>query len=292
LRGYGHHDLAFLVGGGYPDWATPPPQPVSLAGLTAALADAVRRHSGPIVISSENFYLYPAPQALHALLDQCGVFATHDPAIVVYLRRQDDAHESWYNQTIKAQGYTHDLDACIREFHDLWDYRLQLDRWAAAFGEERLVVRLYEDHAYVGGDLVSDFFSVLGLSTDGIAVPQARVNSGINNDVLEFQRLVNALPLSVQERRRFHRELIALTARTAGTSLFDDTPLLDHRRRQTILDTYADANRAVARRFFNRDELFTPLAPAAAGARSGAVQGLTIEKLVPILGWLMFRDTE
>ena len=31
LRGYGHHDLAFLIAGGYPDWATP--QPRTLAEL-------------------------------------------------------------------------------------------------------------------------------------------------------------------------------------------------------------------------------------------------------------------
>lgn len=111
LRGYGHHDLAFLLAGGYPDWATP--QPRMLDDLAAELDAATQGHAGPLLLSSEDFYLFPAPERLREMLADVGVLASHRPVIVVYVRRQDDAHVSWYNQTIKAQGHTHSLDECI-----------------------------------------------------------------------------------------------------------------------------------------------------------------------------------
>ena len=102
LRGYGHHDLAFLLSGGYPAWAIPQPKP--LAEIAAELRAAGADHGGSIVLSSENFYLFPAPTALRALLNSTGASIGRQIGIIVYVRRQDDAHESWYNQTVKAQG--------------------------------------------------------------------------------------------------------------------------------------------------------------------------------------------
>src|SRR5262249_54363877 len=64
LRGFGHHDLAFLLAGGYPEWATP--QPRTLAELAAELDEATQGHAGPVLLSSEDFYLCPAPQRLRA----------------------------------------------------------------------------------------------------------------------------------------------------------------------------------------------------------------------------------
>lgn len=42
LRGFGHHDLAFLVSGGYPDWAAGQDRPLHM--LAADLAAVARGH--------------------------------------------------------------------------------------------------------------------------------------------------------------------------------------------------------------------------------------------------------
>lgn len=77
LRGYGHHDLAFLLGGGYPDWASS--QARTLEDLRGDLLAAIRRHpTGTVIISSENFYLYPKPKELRDLLLSVGM-APDDP---------------------------------------------------------------------------------------------------------------------------------------------------------------------------------------------------------------------
>lgn len=281
LRGFGHHDLAFLLGGGYPEWATP--QPRNLADIEAELKQTVTAHRGTVLLSSENFYLYPEPATLRGLLERCWLV---EPAIVVYLRRQDAAHESWFNQTIKAQGYTHTLEECIARFHGLWDFEAQLAKWADAFGRDALVVRVYEEQQFEGGSLLTDFAAAAGIDARGLVLPEAEVNAGLNRDILEFQRVVNGLPLATIEKRRFHKELIALSAGAKGSGLFDESPLLTPARRQDLMAQYAAGNRAVARTYLGRDELFREPLPQD-GAAPG--EGLTTEKLARILGWLLAK---
>ena len=59
LRGFGHHDLAFLISGGYPEWAIP--QERSLDELTDDLI-RLAAENPKLVMSSENFYLFPNPE--------------------------------------------------------------------------------------------------------------------------------------------------------------------------------------------------------------------------------------
>lgn len=289
LRGYGHHDLAFLLAGAYPDWAIAQTRP--LADLAAELRTVASRHSGDILISSENFYLFPAAAALRALLEETGLASHRRVVIIVYLRRQDEAHESWYNQIVKAQGAVHDIDESVRRWHDLWDYRSRLTEWSSIFGRENIVVRIYDRCHFEGGSLLSDFLAATGIGTDDPAPTAEQINRNFNRDILEFQRLVNRLPLRPVEKRRFLRQLTELTARTEGSGLFDESSLLDGIRRQAILQDYAAGNTEVALAFLGREHLFLSSPPDQA-PQSSSSSGLTIEKIAYILGWLMTTGGE
>src|SRR5262245_44821842 len=102
-RARGHPDLAFLARGGYPHWATP--QERDLDALVADLRNEIESSPQPnIVLSSENFYLLCPAEGAAALMRRIG-FAPDRITVVAYLRRQDEAAMSWYNQAVKAQGY-------------------------------------------------------------------------------------------------------------------------------------------------------------------------------------------
>jgi hypothetical protein len=285
LRGYGHHDLAFLLAGGYPDWATP--QPIPLPDLVQQLASAVRTHQGSIVLSSENFFLFPMPAELRQILLDSGALTGRRPTIVVYVRAQDDAHESWYNQVVKAQGATQGIEECIDRWIDLWDYRQQLERWAAVFGDENIAVRPYEERQFANGSLADDFLSIIGVSRTNVVVPHDRVNTGLNRDVLEFQRLMNHLPLSIQEKRGFHHQLIELCARATGAGLFDEGSVLSGAQRTAIRKRYEDGNTEVAQRYLGSSRLFLENDVPTTG---GSAEHLTVDKLTYIVGWLLARS--
>lgn len=280
-RAGGHHDLAFLAGGGYPDWAVPQDQPLD------ALVDALRAEieAGPAttLLSSENFYLLCQPAAVLDLMARLG-FAPGSVTVVVYLRRQDEAALSWYNQAVKAQGYAGSLEEHLAAHHGLWDYDARLQAWAEAFGADRLLVRRY------GGDVRRDFLDALGLPADGFRFPAERINTEINRDILEFQRQLNRLPLPSLDKRRFHKPLMALTAASAGSGLFSDTPLLDEADRRALLDAYEAGNRRVAEAHFDGPPLFEAPAPDGPTA-AGPAPGLTPDKLAALVGWLLLtRD--
>lgn len=285
VRGYGHHDIAFLVSGGYPHWATPQQRPID--DLAKELSETVRGQSADLLLSSENFYLLGQAQALKSFLLETGIMPTWSPVILVYLRRQDEAHESWYNQTVKAQGETGTIEESLARYDELWDYRRQLSLWSGVFGRENMIVRSYSPASRTSRMLISDFLQQLGLRGDDWDLPEMQVNAGETRDILEFQRLVNRLPLTVQEKRRFHKELIELSTRTRGEGLFDESPLLDRERRLAILAHYSRGNQEVAETYLGGEPLFDSEIPAVPKADVEA--GLTAEKLTYILGWIVAR---
>src|SRR5690606_18488606 len=133
-----------------------------LSELAGQLAEQVDR-GGNIVLSSENFYLLTAPPALASTLEQAGLTDGDRVTIVVYVRRQDEAHLSWYNQTVKAQGFCGSMQESLARWQALWDYDTQLDRWADAFGVGNIVVRAYQASDLHDGDIRRDFAMLLGL---------------------------------------------------------------------------------------------------------------------------------
>jgi hypothetical protein len=281
-RAGGHHDLAFLTGSGYPDWAVPQDQ--TLEALVAALRAEIEAGPATTILSSENFYLLCEPAAVLDLMVRLG-FPRGTVTVVVYLRRQDEAALSWYNQAVKAQGFAGSLEEHLMTHRDLWDYDTRLRAWAGAFGADRLAVRRY------CGDVRRDFVEAVGLPADDLHFAAERINTEINRDIMEFQRQLNRLPLPAQDKRRFHRQLMALTAATAGNGLFSDAPLLDDTGRQRLLESYADGNRRVADACFGGIELFAPPF-ASSNIPILPAPGLTPDKLAALVGWLLLGQCD
>jgi len=136
------------------------------------------------------------------------------------------------------------------------------------------------------GDIRRDFLRLAGVPEEGFDFPGEITNGRINAEILEYQRLVNRLPLSPQQKRGAHKELIALTAQAAGTGLFDDRPLLGAKGRAAILARHAKGNATVARTYLKRKRHFDDAMPRGLPRSTGRTE-LSTEKLVYILGCLI-----
>ncbi|WP_075641889.1 hypothetical protein [Rhizobium oryziradicis] len=290
IRGFGHHDLAFLLHGQYAKWATP--QDRSLTDLRDILRGIVLPSAATtILLSSENFYVYPKPSALRSLLVEAGLHSSDEIVIVCYVRRQDDAHVSWYNQSVKAQGNTSSLNTTIIREHGLWDYATRLQPWADEFGINSILVRDYTPFSQRTADIRDDFLAILGADRDRFHLPAGRENERVNRDILAFQRWVNHLPLSAKKKRRYHKQLIELTAASEGAQFFDDTPLLSLAARETLLASYAASNAVLAKMYLKQETIFDPLEEKDIAAGT-ALSGLTIRKIFRILAWIAgFRNS-
>jgi hypothetical protein len=286
IRGYGHHDIAYLASGTYPRWATP--QQRSLSELINSLRCETGNHNDKkIILSSEIFYLLANPNDVAKVIESLG-FQIQDVQTIVYLRRQDEAHQSWYNQKVKAQGYTGNIHDSIKESWELWDYQKSLGPWSKTFGKENIILRAYETESLIGQDIRSDFIHCLGIAIDKLVFSEENINSRLCRDLLEFQRHINTLPISFIKKRKYMNKLIELTNSSKDNDKLSDTPLLSIKQRKEIMNAYDVTNKYVAREYMNTDQLFE-------SSIRGEVQdvevetSLSLKKLSYILYWILFR---
>lgn len=281
MRGGGHHDLAFFCHGGYPEWATPDSE--SLESSFDRLKLEISNSPLDVILSSENFYWLCSPDTVARRLNEIGLSPQHT-TVVVYLRRQEEVIPSWYSQAVKALGYSGTPEQHMAEHCELWDYPARLAPWAANFGSKNILVRPYAENA----NICRDFISALGLQAMNYRFDSERINPHLNRDILEFQRLLNQLPLPTIQKRRYIRELERFSEISANTMLFDTHSLLDQDALERIREKYAAGNREIAERYLQRSELFprhTEEAPPPSSFEPYA--GLTVEKTVAIFGWLL-----
>lgn len=94
--------------------------------------------------------------------------------IVIYLRRQDEHFASAYTQRLRDGIIEHPVlpvgDDTVRAEYD---YCALLQRWANVFGEDSVIVRLFDTNEFVGGDVIDDLLHLC--NADGIVAPNDAV---------------------------------------------------------------------------------------------------------------------
>jgi hypothetical protein len=120
--------------------------------------------------------------------------------VVVYLRRQDALAASLYAQMLR-RGIIEApaLDTRREELAALYDYAGLLDKWAAVFGRDALVPRIFAPQTLPNGDVVQDFLSVCGLGTSlAEREKKADINPSMN---VQGQALLLAVGRVLQQQR-------------------------------------------------------------------------------------------
>ena len=136
--------------------------------------------------------------------------------ILVYLRRQDRVAVSYYSTKLKGGNPNPVLfpKAAPGELPYYFDYLELYNRWSAVFGKTKIDIRLFESTELIGGDLLLDFCSSVGIEPRGAArVP--RLNQSLNRDGLDFALALNRKVIGVAEEGviKLHGELIGFIAR-------------------------------------------------------------------------------
>ena len=197
--------------------------------------------------------------------------------IVVYLRPQPELFLSTYSTSIKA-GRTKALEAPKKDQHPRYNYEKMLSLWADVFGEENVIVRIYDRNTLAGHDVVKDFFSIMGYHPGpDIQIPPT-LNIRLDHDALLFLLEFNKyVPPFLEESVNPDRGDIAnaLEEKSKGPALAVPAAVL-----RDLARTYEESNARVARRFLGRSDgrLF-------ADAEYGDIpvgEALTIERAVEI----------
>jgi hypothetical protein len=207
--------------------------------------------------------------------------------IVVYLRNQVDFLVSRYTTVIQAGGREEFRARSTR----LADYTILLNRWAAVFGRENLIVRRFEPSDFVDGDLLTDFAATIGLeSTKLVSVP--RYNESLDVESLAFLRAINRhLPRRTSERLGSLRSAaVTILQRRRGGTKFVISPTLASQ----IEARFRPSNDRVSAEYF--DSRHHPLfSPASLVSRTGEqpperIGLLTIYRIAGFLALGLIRE--
>lgn len=239
--GIGHQAFAKSFVTDPPDFMKPPRNPEAVRAAIAAEVAASRAPS--ILLSSENLTLAD-PTSLASFAEECGI---EDVRVIFFGRSQDEVAESQYNQLVKLCRYEMPFaDYLATEMGEV-DYSAMLDPWAATFGPERIIARIYD----AGGQtVIDDFLSCLPLRDSGDPFDRTRGddNESVGFLALQIYRKLNGFELDEQERQALYGALHeALRSRDVPALLFSAADAQSYR------DRFRDSNRRFLREYLNRD---------------------------------------
>jgi hypothetical protein len=144
--GKAHHELP---------WAIRGKRGAEMSAWRDLRAELDANSSVENIVSSEGFW-YSDPAAVKAELQD-----VRDVRIVMYLRRQDKYLQSLYKQSVTGGRKTAFSD-WLEKSRERGNYLAVVERWAAQFGADALMLRPYERDGHTI-DVVRDFAGILGI---------------------------------------------------------------------------------------------------------------------------------
>lgn len=203
-----------------------------------------------IVFTSEQLTRVSRPSEFARLKDLLALYGTHEIKIIAYLRRQDQYYASSYSQYIKG-GQDLDMRPSGKLVAEsVYDYLAFLNGWAESFGDENLIVRVFERSQLKDGDVIADFFEALNIEVPAGLDRPARQNESLDINTVQYLRMLNRhMPRFIDGavNKRRPRLIAELEAISDGAR-----PRLAVEEAQRFMDLFEVGNAEVARRFLGR----------------------------------------
>lgn len=247
-RGDAHYGLSQALGFAH---GRRVPDQLELAALRDGLLRELSQHpTSNVVPSSEDFVLGGDPAVVRDFL------AEFDVRVVVYFRRHDHWWLSFYNQAVKMvaeppweSGIQAYLAFCRSRRNRPGRYRALVDRWAAVFSADRVIVRPFEQAQNPGG-VAADFLRAIGqeeLALEAARSPE-RVNASLGAETLHVLDLLQRAELDSATREMLTQRLLVAGA--------DEAPadLMRPRLRRRLIDENLGDYEYIARRYLGRDD--------------------------------------
>lgn len=261
----GIHDLSRAYGVQTPD---------ELAQFRVALSAEIAAHLASlpqkvdtVILSTENLTgNLRSPDGIANLKQMLDPFFD-EVEIVVYIRRQDDAILSMYGEFMRrgfsGATFPNFVSNCLSVTCPIpyIYYRRELQKWVEVWGRDALNVRLFDRQTFVGGEILTDFMTVvLGRPDFDMSDfhPSPSDNRGLSAPVLEtLRRLWPAIPFVKARAPNATRLELMPYINELPT---DPRPVMAAGRAHQIMTHFKPANLWVRDTFFpdHQGPLFAP----------------------------------
>jgi hypothetical protein len=213
-----------------------------LAGKIENLCKAARsRRLSTLVISAENICNHPELAKVFA-----SVLASDDVRVVFYVRRQDDfLISSWQQWNLKRFASVGDFLTARAGKDARW--LTMICPWADAFGDDRVAVRPFIRKRLRNGDVIDDFFHLIGISQEGLTSLSRNANPSFDEALARLAHRVRDVFDGPHDNRFY--DVMARLLGEAALKKGSASSLLDLETRCDIYATYANENEALKARF-------------------------------------------
>ncbi|MBV6631881.1 MAG: hypothetical protein KI792_02480 [Alphaproteobacteria bacterium] len=246
-----------------------------------------------MIVSSEHFHSrFRSEKSISAL---AGFLNAHFTSIrvVCYLREQSDARLSLYSTALKS-GSPLGLVEFNQRLSDLgldtvyYDYKASLDRWAAVFGRENLLVRRYGAQWLEWGDSRRDFLRhALGMADEaGFNFSTKVQNKKLTADQAKVLRLYN-------RRQSSGGQAPVVSADVMDAILSNPLLLggvLSDPGAVEFANQFVAGNRDLSRDYMDGEPLFSPTSADQTASASGAPRLISDEQASEIVDRLELID--
>jgi hypothetical protein len=238
LQSAGHHLLAWGLTrnpDSFPLWET--------------LRDEIARDGAErVVLSSEEFEACRHSHHWLKIVDALG----RKPTVICYVRRQSDYLISSYNQHIK-NGHFHSFAEHVPKMMPRLDYLSKLRMIEDVVGRDRIILRTYERSRLPEG-VVPDFLASIGLDAGGFVLGPREINPSLSARGLRIMQRLNELIKDKEVRRKVSAVILYMHPVQSDS---DRPVLMDEAERRNFDARFLRANQEVARRYLERDYLFS-----------------------------------
>ena len=205
------------------------------------------------------------------------IFPEHSISVIVYFRRQDHFIESAYTQFIQmGQPWSFDR---FRDFVDFskFDWNIVVDNYRRYF--QSVDIRIYDRSQLIGGDVVVDFFSWLGLPVDRRLRIIRGSNYSFSRTAVEIARVGNDYLDDTAKQL-----LCVILQSRDSRQPYDDNPYFSMQERKALLEHYRAANQKLAAAAgADLEELFTRIPVAASPGTETAALTVDSDAAVRLL---------
>lgn len=137
-----------------------------------------------VIISSEYFEFF-SPEKISKLKE---FLLDYRVTVVAYLKRQDQAIVSMYNEEVKKGVTLLNFKNYCDENWQRFDYSNLLSNWSEFFGEDNILIRPFQKSVFLNENLIDDFFGIVGVNLESDSISPS-VNVSVSRLALELTRI-------------------------------------------------------------------------------------------------------
>ena len=181
-----------------------------------------------------------------------------DIKIIIYLRRQDKYLASLYSTAIQC-GHSEPFNLPSKDtLQRRYNYYYILKEWESVFGKDNIIVKIFERHQMLEGNLLTDFTNALDIKLDNRYELLPNLNQSLDIYSLEYLRIINlCFKLFVKDdpsHNRYRKKIVQsllpyLQKYSKGNKL-----LISETMAKNFMFNFYESNKQVARDFLDRSD--------------------------------------